>query len=706
MQSRHDPDKGGTLRRTPFTCTMDCGGRCELVACVRDGQVVRVDTPPGRPDTATMPRLVPCIRGRSRHRLLDPRQRVMTPLRRTGPRESGQFEEIGWDEALDAVAARLTDVRERFGTAAVLHAFGYGSLGGRGFSGNAASRRFFSHWGSVTETVGNPSSHCAGVAARWMLGTGPPNIHSSLLLNSRLIILWAMNPAETRMGPNLSYLIALARDNGARVWLIDPRYTDSGVLADEWMPLRPGTDAALVAAMAYLWETQGLVDHEHMASQAVGYDAYRRYLRGDNDGVPKTPAWAAEITRVPEERIRQLASEYATTQPAVILSGLGPQRALFGEQISRALLTLACMSGNLGIPGGGIAYGEASPGQITLPGLPFGPHPPARRISCNTWASEILGDALDPPLKMAYIVAGNIINRSPDTSANARALQQLDFVVVHEPFHTPTTRYADIVLPICTDLERSDLVVQGGRVFLCEEAVPPRGQARTDYWVLSRLAERVGLGPQYTQQRTQREWLDLILRQSDLPVDDLREGAVRREGSPSVPFADFREDPTAHPLQTESGRIQILYPRAEAYGLPAIPAYVSVDDGARTGHPLQLVTPHSKLRANSGDFANPWLQRLEPQVVWISSRDAASREIHQGDLVAVHNQRGAVLLPAKVTERIMPGVVCIYQGSWYRPGEDGADRGGCANVLTERRESPTGGLATHSAWVEVTRREP
>jgi len=629
----------------------------------------------------------------------------MTPLRRTGPRGPGQFEEIDWDEALDAVADRLMDVRNRFGAAAVLHAYGYGSGDGRGFSGSAASRRFFSYWGGVTETVGNQSDHCASVAADWMLGTGPPAMHSSLLLRSRLMILWAMNPAETRMGANLCYLVALARDRGARVWLIDPRYTDSAVLADEWMPLRPGTDAVLVAAIACLWVTQGLVDDEFMASHTVGYDAYRQYVLGNDDGVAKTPAWAAEITGVPEDRIRQLASEYAAAEPAVILSGLGPQRALFGEQISRALLTLACMSGNVGVPGGGIAYSEENPGQITLPRLPLGPHPLSRPISCNTWASDILDDTLDPPLKMAYVVAGNIINRSPDTRANARALQRMEFVVVHEPFHTPTARYADIVLPICTDLERADLVARGGRVFLCEQAVPPVGQSHTDYWVFARLAERLGFGPQYTQHRTQREWLDHILEQSELPLGDLREGAVRREGTPVVPFAAFRSDPSAYPLQTESGRIQILCPEAEAYGLPAIPAYVPVDGGARTGHPLQLVTPHSKLRTNSSDFANPWLQRLEPQVVWINTQDALSRGIHQGDLVKVHNQRGTVLLPAKVTERIMPGVVCIYQGSWYRPGEDGADRGGCPNVLTERRESPTGGLATHSAWVEVTGRD-
>ena len=691
-------------KQIPFTCTMDCGGRCELVAHVRDGRVSRIDAPPLRPDTAIMPRLVPCVRGRARHRLLDSRDRVLAPLRRTGPTGSAQFEEITWDEALDTVANRLTGTRDRYGTEAVLHATGFGSLGGRGFSGAGASRRFFSYWGEVTNTVGNPSSHCASITADWMLGTGPPAIHSSYLLDSRLIILWAMNPAETRMGPNMCYFIARARDQGARVWLIDPRYTDSGVLADEWMPLRPGTDAALVAAIATMWEAEGLVDQEFIASHTVGYEGYRRHLLGEDDGVEKTPEWASPITGVPVEQIRRLAREYGTTQPAILLSGLGPQRALFGEQISRALLTLACMSGNMGIGGGGVAYSEGPQGEVVLPTLPSGPHLPSRQVSFNTWSGEILGGALDPPVRMAYVVAGNIINRSPDTKANIRALQELDFVVVQEPYLTPTTRYADIILPICTDLERTDLVVQGGRVFLCEQAVEPRGESRTDYWVFTQLAERLGFGPQYTHSRTEREWVDHILRQSDLDAEALKEGAVRREASPTVPFGEFRADPSEHPLQTPSGRIQVVCPQAEAYGLPALPVYIPVWDGVGENTPLQLVTPHSKLRANSGDYANPWLLRLEPHAVWINPQDARARGIQHGDRVEVHNQCGSVVLPAKVTERIMPGVVCIYQGSWYRADGDEVDPGGCTNVLTEGRESPTGGLATHSAWVEVTGR--
>ena len=248
------------LEQIPFTCSLDCGSRCDLVALVRDGQLVRIDTPAGRPDTVERPRLIPCARGRSRRRERNAPDRLLYPLRRTGPRGSGSFERVSWEEALDEIAERLREVRARYGAEAVLHATGAGSVSGRGFSGAAASTRFFELWGPVTATSGNMSNHSATIAANWMLGGRVPSSDRATLLDARLILLWGNNPAETRWGPNTAHFIASARDRGARVVLIDPRYTDSGILADQWLPIRPGSDAALAAAMAYVLETEGLAD--------------------------------------------------------------------------------------------------------------------------------------------------------------------------------------------------------------------------------------------------------------------------------------------------------------------------------------------------------------------------------------------------------------------------------------------------------------
>jgi len=232
--------------------------------------------------------------------------------------------------------------------------------------------------------------------------------------------------------------------------------------------------------------------------------------------------------------------------------------------------------------------------------------------------------------------------------------------------------------------------------------VDPAGESRTDYWVFSQLAERLGFGEAYTDGKTERDWVESALAGTGIDTDALRcEGILRTDGPLRVALADFRADPVAHPLPTPSGRIEITCSQAEEFGLPAMPSYVPAGPNDGEGYPLQLVTPHSKLRSNSCLHANPWLQRLEPHAVWMSARDARERGIGNGDVVEVFNSFGTVSLPAKVTERIMPGVACIYQGTWYRPGKERVDEGGCANVLTSHRLSPTGGMATHSERVEV-----
>ena len=691
--------------RIPFTCTLDCGSRCELVACVEDGQLRRIDTPSGRPDTPERPRLIPCIRGRAHRRLQDSPDRLTHPMRRVGAPGTDDFAPVSWDEALDEVAARLTQVRDRYGTQAVLQANGAGSGGGRGFSGGAAAVRFFSFWGSTTGTFGNASFHCSQIAAEWVLG-GPVSASDRVtLLDSSFILLWGMNPAETWMTHNTAHFVAEARDRGARVVLIDPRYTDTGVLVDEWIPIRPQTDAALAAALGYQLEVEGLVDADFMASHTTGYDAYRAYLLGHADGIPKTPAWAAAITEVPADTIVQLARAFGTAKPACLLPGWGPQRTRFGEQIARAWIALACMTGNVGVRGGGVASSGLRRGGISTGGLPGGPHKPARTVSGAAWAPDILEARLDPPLKMAFITASNFINRSPNTRANARALAALDFVVVVDPFFTPTARCADVVLPICTDLERADLVTSWGHdafLFHSRQALEPAGDTRTDYWVFSQLAERLGFGDAYTGGKTEPDWLAQFLDGDDLDADALGTGLMRTDGEPRVALEDFRRDPVGHPMPTPSGRIELSNTQAAEYGLPAVPEYLA-DDQVAADYPLHLVTPHSKLRANSGVHANPWLQEAEPHRVWLNPTDAAARGIAADDMVEAFSPQGTIALPAKVTERIAPGAVCVYQGTWYEPGPDGIDRGGCANTLTDHRLTATGGFTTHSTRIQVRR---
>ncbi|MFO7696321.1 MAG: molybdopterin-dependent oxidoreductase [Anaerolineae bacterium] len=695
------------MKRIPFTCTLDCGSRCELVACVEDGRLVRIDTPTGREDSVQFPRLIPCVRGRAHRRVLEAPERLLHPLIHSGTRGAGFWREAPWDEALDLVACRLSEALAQHGPASILHATGAGSLSGRGFTGASASQRFFSYWAPVTDVSGNMSVHNIIVAQQWMLGRHLPGSDRATLLDSRLILLWGHNPAETHMGPNTAHFVAEARDRGAHVVLLDPRLTDSGVLADEWIPLRPGTDAALAAAMAWVIVNEGLHDGEFVARCVDGFEAYRGYLFGQDDGVAKTPGWAEPITGVPAETILVLARRYATDRPAALLAGWGPQRALFGEQAVRALIALACVSGNVGLRGGGVGgYGTRGGDAFGVAHLPTGPYKPVRRLPPGSWAPLILEDQLRPRPAVLYSVASNLVNRSQSSLACLAALERVPFVIVQDPFMTPTARHADVVLPVTMDLERSDLVTSWGHdshLFDSQQAIEPAGESHNDYWVMARLAERLGFGQQYTQGRTEEEWLAAIKRSTPLPWPQAAaEGILRRDPPPREELEAFRTDPVRHRLSTRSGRIELANAEAIGYGLPLLPAYIP--SVAPPGdYPLQLLTPHHKTRSNSCLAANRWLQQVEPHGVCISAADARERGIAQGDMVLVSSPSGTIRIRARVTEGIMPGVVSVPQGTWVSVDADGIDIGGCANTLTGLGLSPTGGPATHTAWVQVER---
>jgi len=344
--------------------------------------------------------------------------------------------------------------------------------------------------------------------------------------------------------------------------------------------------------------------------------------------------------------------------------------------------------------------------RIPIGSLPQGPYKTVGRVNSATWASTVLDEDLDPPIKLAYIVATNLINRCPDTRKNIRALEQIDFIVCQDPYLTPTARYADIVLPICTDFERTDLIASfphDSHLFYNQQLVGQLGESKTDYWVFSELAERLGIYEEYTHGRTEEEWITYFLESSELDVEDLKkDGILRVDGEPQVALEKFRTDPKKNPLNTPTGLIEITYSDAEKSGLSSVPSYLGVNVDSNE-YPLQLITPHCRIRSHSYLHKNPWLQRLEPHSVWINSRDADIRGITDGEVVEVKSRVGRTRIPAMVTERIMPGVVSIYQGTWYQPAEDGVDEGGCANVLTTHRTTKTGGFATHTDWVEVGR---
>jgi anaerobic dimethyl sulfoxide reductase subunit A len=750
MQSHKvSPDK--TEKRIRVGCPAhNCGGRCLLIAHVRDGHIVRLETD-DRPDSVAAPQLRACVRGRSYLRRQYHPDRLTRPLKRVGPRGGSDFRPISWKEALDTLASQIERIKCQYGSSALFVPYGTGSY--NQLNGSHVARRLMNLYGGCLGIYNSYSWGATNLATPTVYGTLVTGNQRQDWLNARYILMWGWNPAEMRDGTNSDYFIKLAREAGAHVICIDPRHSlSAAALADEWIPIRPGTDTAMMSAMAYVMLSENLYDREFIRTHCVGFDSgqmtvegeesYTDYILGTRDGVPKTPAWAEAITTVPADTITRIAREYATVKPAVLYQGYGMQRRAYGEQIVRAGCVLAAITGNVGIPGGwasGLGLQAADGGGLWTV-FPTGENPIQASIpvflwteacvrgKCMTQADGVHGvEQLDNDIKLIYAVATNcLINQHADVNRTAEILRdesKVEFIAVQDNFLTPTARFADIVLPACTQFETwgvEDGWKYGDEVILQPKLVEPLGESKSDYQICAELAERLGIKEAFTEGRDEKGWaaycLDEFrrLRFPELPsLDEFIESNIgawtRPVVQPAIAFEDFRRDPEKFPLNTPSGKIEIfskqLYDLGHPDEIPAIPKYIQEWEspfGLDTTYPLQAIGHHTLHRVHSTHANNDWLEEAFPQRVFLNPLDAASRGIKEGDEVKVFNQRGALILPCRLTPRIMPGVVDIPQGAWYEPDEKGIDHGGCVNVLTSQRWTPFAHASTqHTIMVQV-----
>jgi len=743
-----------TDRRVRLGCPAhNCGGRCLLIAHVKDGVITRLETD-DRPDGVESPQLRACTRGRAYLRRQYHPDRLKYPLKRIGKRGEGRFERIAWDEALDTLAGQMRRVRETYGNSALFVPYGTGSY--NQLNGSQTARRLMNLFGGCLGIYNSYSWAAINAATPTVYGTLQTGSQRQDWLNARYILMWGWNPAEMRDGTNSDYFVKLARQNGARVVCIDPRMSMSAVsLADEWIPIRPGVDAAMMSAMAYVMVSEGLYDAEFVRTHCVGFDqsqmpagtegleSYKDYLLGIYDGQPKTPEWAERITSVPQATIARIAREYATTKPGMLYQGYGMQRRAYGEQVVRAGCVLAALTGNLGLPGSwasGLAL-QAPDGGPFWHVFPVGENPASVSIPVFLWSEAVLHgkemtqaqgvrgvEKLENDIKLIYAVASNaLLNQHADINRTARLLQdetKVEFLAVQEQFMTPTGRFADLILPACTQFETwglEDGWKYGDEVLLMPKLVEPPGEAKSDYRICAELAERLGFGSAYTGGRDERGWVEWCLdryrqtRFPDLPsLDELLETNVgvyaRPVTQPAVGLADFYANPEAHPLDTLSGKIEIfsktLYDLGQPDEIPAVPKYIQEWEspfGAEAGrYPLQAIGHHYMARVHSTHANNDWLIEAFPQRVFINPLDAEARGIADGQRVRVFNERGELELPCRLTPRILPGVVDIPQGAWWQPDERGIDQGGSINVLTSWRWTPYAyGTAQQTIMVQV-----
>jgi anaerobic dimethyl sulfoxide reductase subunit A len=708
------------------TCGHNCGGRCVVNAHVVDDRIVKISTDPARwrPD---LPPLHACARGVGQIERVYHPDRLRFPMRRTGPRGSGQFERVSWDEALSTVAREMLRIRSLHGNAAFLDASRSGNLSA--LHSSAGAKRFFNKFGGCTLLWSNMSAEAEIFAIRHTYGADYKSAgrEPTDYVNSKLIVMWGWSPADGHFGTGTREYLREAKKAGVRIVSVDPRRTRTAVaFADEHIPIKPSTDAAALIAMAYVIVSEGLHDQAYCDRHVLGFDeahlpsgapagsSYRAYLTGESDGVPKTPEWASAICGIPAETIRRLAIEFATTKPAALQCGYAPGRTAFGEQFHRAAYALAAITGNVGVVGGSSGCSNGATGRAGIKSFPAGTNPLGARV-----ATPLLADLLargraggyPADIKMIYSAGGDLFNQCPNANKMAASLDGVAFIVAQDHFLTPTARHADIVLPATTFWERNDVHTPwagaGHYAIYMKQAIAPMYECRNDMDIFADLAARVGIADY--NDKSEMEWLRDLTKDAVDDFAQFTEKGVARFAPPqdAVAFAAQIRDSANHPFNTPSGKIEIysttLAAKPDFYGLGAIPPIPTWIEPVKADprHPLMLCSPKSRARTHSIHGNQEQLAKVDPDDVWIHVDDAAARGIVDGQTVRIFNDRGATLLPAKVTRDIAPGVVAIKEGAWFTPNGNGVDTKGCANALTEDRAAPCGATTYNTNLVEV-----
>ncbi len=628
--------------RLRTTCNRDCPDACGIVATVEDGRVTKLQGDPDHPVT----RGFLCYRtSRFLERQYDP-ERLTAPLLR---RENG-FEAIGWDQALDLAAERLLAIRAESGGAAILNYRSGGSLGLM----KQVTDYFFERFGPVAIKEGDVCSGAGDAAQLEDFGAEDSNDLFDLA-NSRTIVLWGKNPHVSSV--HLLPLLRAARARGATIVLIDPVHHRGVELADLFVQPRPGGDSAIaLGVLRWLFE-RGLTD-----SEAPSYCDHLDRLK--SAAFERTiDRWAA-LADVSAAEIEQIAAAYSRG-PSAILVGWGMQRRARGSATVRLLDALGAVSGNIGIPGGGVSFYFYRRGAFDL-SFSRGAEVAPRRILEPCLGRGIL-DATDPPIRMVWVTAGNPVAMLPDSSVVKHALASREFTVVVDSFMTDSARAAHMVLPTTTMLEDDDLVGAYGHHWIGEvRPVVPRPEGvRTDYEIVQGLARRVGLGEEFAGDT--RHWKERLLARvapAGAGLEALANGAVRNPFSPRIVFADRR-------FPTPSGKVNLIH---EIDANPPRPT---------AERPLLLLAIATE-RAQSSQW--PSRRQEGPATVTVHPDAAPGRS--EGDVVALESELGSILVRLALDPRQRRDVALMDKGGWlYR------DR--CANLLVRAVPTDAGGGAAY-----------
>lgn len=680
-----------------------------------------------------------------------------------------EFVPVGWDTALDLVAGELARVRATHSSSAVFNgSCGWASAGCFHHARNQLAR-FLNTGGGYTRHVTNFSFGAGMVILKRVLGTeqplwGPSTSWKSIAEHTQLMVCFGgmpMKNVQVEAGGCAEHATPQwmheMKRKGVRFICISPTSADMGGFLDaEWLAIKPGTDTALILALIHTLLVRGLQDTAFLASHSVGFERLARYVNGDDDGTPKSAQWAAPLCGIAAERIEALAVELASQRSFINLSW-SLQRADFGEQPYWAAVSLAAALGQIGLPGGGIGFGY---GSIARQGLPTGGIPVPRldtgkngvdiAIPAAKAADMLLhpGHTIPfdgtrityPDIRLMYLCGGNPFHHHQHINKLLLGWRRVETVIVQDPWWTASARHADIVLPATTPYERNDIACGSLDRFLLAmpQLIAPVGQARNDHDIFAELCGRAGTRDAFTEGLDEMQWLrrmyDEHRRAAEAAhgpgpdFDTFWEQGWREfepRGHDYVLFDAFRRDPTAAPLATPSGKIEIWSDAIARLGLANCRGHAAWfaphDAPAPRGdmhtqgdisYPLHLISNqpasrlHSQLDCGSASGASKIAGR-EP--IAINRADAAGRGIAQGDVVRVFNERGACLAGADLRDDLREGVAILATGAWYDPLLPGVigslDVHGNPNVLTDDRGSSdlAQGSSAQSTFVQIER---
>ena len=680
-------------RQVRGACPLDCPDTCGWIVTVEGGRPASLRGDPAHPFT----RGSLCNKVDGYLAYTRSPDRVRYPLRRVGPKGSGQFTRISWDEALDGIAAGLADVIARHGAEAIWPFLGSGSMGLlQGVYG--AGRRLWNVLGTSRHLM-NICTIAGGFGTGYTLGDNRVGMDPETLRLSKLVVLWGTNVLSTN--PHLWRSILAARRNGAEIVAIDPIRTRTAAACDRHLAPIPGSDAALALGLLHVVLAEGREDREFMARSTVGADAFSERIR------EFPPSRVAAITGLPAESILELGKRLAETRPTGIRIGIGIQRHGGGGMAVRTITCIPGVTGDWRHPGGGVCYDTRG-----FYGLDWAAlwRDDLRTRPARTLVMTRLGEGLlevDDPRVMALLVyASNPAASVPHQTKVLRGLARSDlFTLVIEHFLTDTARYADIVLPATMAIEHQDLLIAYGHLYLAwnEPAVAPPGECLPTTEIFRRLARRMGLtaAPLYDSD-------EMMARQllgsghpslAGITLEELKARGWMRLNYPD-PFVPF-----AAGFPTPSGKLEFVSERMAQAGLDPVAGYTPAGETSQRDTtlarecPLALVTPANHYFLNS-IFANVARQRQRAGVATlvIHPEDATPRGLATGDEVRVANGRGSFLAVADVSDRIRPGVVASTKGRW-----PGASKGGATvNATVDERDSDMGpGAVYHDNRVEV-----